>query len=62
MTSSEETIDFNKAAESYAEEIRLSRELMRALERCKWSINKDAYGAYRALLQHYEQQIEEDIQ
>lgn len=48
--------------ESHLEEIRLSRDLMNALERCKWSINKEAYEAYRALRQHYEQQQEEDVQ
>lgn len=49
--------------ETYLEEIRLARELMRKLERCKWSINKDAYDAYRNLREYYEKnQIEEEVQ
>jgi len=38
------------------EEIRLSRELMRVLEKSKWRLDKESYEAYRALLALYEQQ------
>jgi len=44
------------------EEIRLSRELMRVLEKSKWRLDKESYEAYRALLALYEQQKEEDVQ
>lgn len=46
----------------HLEEIRLSRELMRELEKDKFQINLDAYAAYRALLALYERQQEEDVQ
>ena len=44
------------------EEIRLSRALMRALEKDKFRINLEAYEAYRALIELYERQMEEGVQ
>jgi hypothetical protein len=50
------------SAESYAEEIRLSRALARALEEDKIYLHKEALAAYNKLLDHYEMQMEEQIQ
>lgn len=44
------------------EEIRLSRELMRLLEKSKWRLDKESYEAYRALIALYEQQQEDNVQ
>lgn len=49
-------------AESYAEEIRLSRALARALEEDKIYLHKEALAAYSELLNHYEKQMEEGVQ
>ena len=46
----------------HLEEIRLSRELMRELEKDKFQLHPGAYAAYRALLALYERQKEEDVQ
>ena len=46
----------------YLEEIRLSRELMRVLEKSKWRLDKESYEAYRALIALYEKQKEENVQ
>ena len=46
----------------HLQEIRLSRELMRVLEKSKWRLDKESYEAYRALLALYEQQKEEGVQ
>ena len=51
-------MDFDKLAESYAEEIRLSRDLVKKLEKNRFDINLEAYEVYRALLSHYEKEEE----
>ena len=46
----------------HQEEIRLSRELMRELEKDKFQLHPGAYAAYRALIALYERQQEEGVQ
>lgn len=48
--------------DSYYEEIRLSRALMRELEKDKFQLHPGAYAAYRALIALYERQMEEGVQ
>lgn len=48
--------------DSYYEEIRLSRALMRALEEDRIYLHKEAIAAYNALLNHYQKQMDEGVQ
>lgn len=48
--------------DTYFEEIRLSRALMRALDEDRIYLHKEAKQAYDALLALYERQMEEGIQ
>ena len=44
--------------EDEAEEIRLSRDLVKKLEKNRFDINLEAYEVYRALLAHYKKEQE----
>ena len=56
-----EMLEFYKGSKQ-AEEIRLCRELVKSLEKVKWSLDQDSYWTYRALLDLYEQQETEETE